>query len=116
MRKTQPGKTRGNHAALKKKKEAYFRPGYAYLNCEIGPTRFEDECVVYIDRLDGGRSIALASPKEVEVSGTLDQITKGEALVRVVRRIQGGFVIDPPGESLNSAGRIPVPQNRVRFP
>lgn len=116
MRKTRPRKTNGSHTASKKKKGSYFQSGYAYLACEIGPTRFEDECVVYIDRLDGGRSVALASPKEVKVSGTLDQIAKGEALVRVVRRIEGGFVIDPPGESLNSAGRIPVPQNRVRFP
>lgn len=116
MRKTQPGKTRGNHTASKKKGGAYFRSGYAYLNCEIGPTRFQDECVVYIDRLDGGRSVALASPEEVKVSGTLDKVIKGEAVVRVVRRIEGGFVIDPPGESLNSAGRIPVAQGKVRFP
>ena len=115
MKKTRSRRTNGSHIASKKKKVGHFRSGYAYLICDIGPTRFEDECVVYIDRLDGGRSVALASPKEVEVSGTLDQITKGKALVRVVRRIEGGFVIDPPGESLNSAGRIPVSQDKVRF-
>lgn len=114
MRKTQAREmVKGNHTV---KKKGYFRPGYAYLSCEIGPTRFKDECAVYIDRLDGGRSVALASPKEVKVSGTLDEITEGEAVVRVVRQIEGGFVIDPPGESLNSAGRIPVRQDKVRFP
>lgn len=115
MRKTQPKKTAKRSSNHTTKKGDYFRPGYAYLSCEIGPTRFEGECAVYIDRLDGGRTVALASPKEVKVSGTLDKITKGEALIRVVRQIEGGFIIDPPGETVNSGGRIPVPQIAVRF-
>lgn len=98
-----------------RKKGEFFRPGYAYVICKVGPTRFEDECAVYIERLGGGTMVALADPKEVEASGPIKEITEGKALVRVVRRIQGGFVIDPPGESLNSAGRVHVPESAVRF-
>ena len=111
MRKTQPRKTKTTN----KKKNARFRSGYAYLNCEIGPTRFEDERAVYIKRLDGGKTVAIANPREVKPSNAVDTIVPGEAVVRVVSRIEGGFLIDPPGESVNSAGRVPVPENLVRF-
>ena len=98
------------------KKKEFFKPGYAYLACKIGPTRFDDECAVYIERVGGGTTIAIANPEEVKkVSWPLDQITEGEAIVRVVERVDGGFIIDPPGQSLNSAGRVEVPQHAVTF-
>lgn len=106
-----------SRATQSPKKGEFFRSGYAYLTCSIGPTRFDDECAVYIDRLDGGKTVAIANPQEVRgVEPPLDQITQGEAVVRVVERIPGGFLIDPPGESLNSAGRVPVKENAIRFP
>lgn len=115
MRKTRPRKTNGSHAVSKKKKGSYFQSGYAYLACEIGPTRFEDERAVYIKRLDGGNTVAIANPKEVSPSDPVDTIIPGEATVRVVSRIKGGFLIDPPGESVNSAGRVPVSEGLLRF-
>lgn len=99
------------------KKKEFFRPGYAYLTCKIGPTRFEDECAVYIERMGGGMAVAIADPQEVKgVTWPLGQITEGEAIVRVVERVRGGFLVDPPGQSLNSAGRVEVSQDAVRFP
>lgn len=105
--------TRGKRTA--RESAEFFRAGYAYLLCRIGPTRFKDECAVYIQRLDGGTTVALASHDEVKVETPLTEIRNGEALVRVVERIKGGFVIDPPGESLNSAGRVQVPEAAVKF-
>ena len=102
-------------SAKSAKKKEYFRSGYAYLACQIAPTRFEGERVVYIDRLDGGRTVAITDPGEVEPKTRTDKIIPGEAVVRVVRRIEGGFIIDPPGEAVNSGGRIAVPENAVRF-
>lgn len=116
MKKAPSRTTIGNHATSKKKKGAYFQSGYAYLACDIGPTRFEDERAVYIKRLDGGSTVAIVDPGEVNPSGPVEKITPGEAVVRVVSRIEGGFLIDPPGESINSAGRVPVPEKIIRFP
>ncbi len=116
MRKTRSRKTNGSHTADKKKRGAYFQSGYAYLACDIGPTRFEDERAVYIKRLDGGSTVAIVDPREVTPSDPVENITPGEAVVRVVSRIEGGFLIDPPGESINSAGRVPVPEKIIRFP
>lgn len=97
------------------KRGEYFRSGYAYLACKIGPTRFKDERAVYIERLDQGTTVTICERQEVKPSCSLAGIIPGEIMIRVVCRIKDGFLIDPPGQVVNSGGRIPVSQTAVNF-
>lgn len=100
---------------MKKKRGEHFRPGWAYLSCKIGPTRFEDERVVYIEGLDGGTTVAIVDPQEVKPSDPIDQTIQGEAIVTVISRIPRAFLIDPPGQAV-TGGRTFVPEAAVKFP
>ena len=93
-----------------------FRPGYGYVECDLAPAPSAEEALVFVDLLGGGRAAALVNNADVRPSGPVRAEIKGEVVVTVLKKVTGGFLVELPNEAINSAGRVPVSENAVKFP
>jgi len=107
---------RVSNGVTHRRPKARFTPGYGFVNCELAPAQSVEETLVVVDRLDGGRAVALVSSGDIRPTGPVTTPTRGKLIVTVVQRLDGGFLIELPHEPLNSPGRVPVPENAVTFP
>ncbi len=100
---------------MKAAKKKRFRPGFGYLACQLAPAPSESERLVLVDRLDGGRTSAIVNSQEVRPSDPLRGPMPGEVIVTVVGKIERGFLVDLPEDTINSGSKVPVPQQSVKF-
>ena len=106
------GRGKTNHH----KPGGYFRPGYAYLTCEVEPAAFENECFVRVKRLDGTYAAAIIDRMDLKApTEPLTGRTQGEITVGAVEKIDGGFLVELPEGAINES-RVRVPLESVRFP
>lgn len=93
-----------------------FKPGYGFVECELAPAPSSEETLVSVERLGGGRAVALVGNADTRPSGPVTSRKEGQVIVTVLERIGGGFVVELPSEAINSTGRVPVPEKSVKFP
>ena len=72
---------------------------FVTIPCTVYPGMFSNERGVVVEI--GGRVIALFAPE--------DAIIQGRLKVRIVRTVEGGVVVDLPGDSFQAGTRIVVP-------